>query len=453
MSAPALAPKLTYAQVVAGVSASARFTARAAHDLHYQDSVAHDRLTGWVAEIQTDVSGPQPTIPWPSLGELVLPHVRLAEDAREKGYGEVYIVEEAWERWHDAMLSLRGTETHLAAMGVMYLEAEKALASAPDEVKDALVLREADLELVQADVRLDETAGTAAAKAAAQAHNKALDKRVWLHDLQLRQLAGPDGKLGSMARLSSAIGSHVTRASREAASFNKNNALLRATVSAKEGIPEDALDDEDVALGVCQLLASAATPPMLLPQPRPPGGTEMRSHWREAAAAWKAGATCSEARLASMLAAHTATAAATIDSVAALLGVDKAGKGLVGDQVRAYQALATVAQRLQIVGSAAPFGPAALVELGDRMAHLTDMLSAPPWSDKMLSERCDFVVATLQTARRNEERATHSTSVGGSSTTEAGSKLGAGTIPKHFQPWSLRKRFETACNGKDVGYS
>ncbi|KAL1507079.1 hypothetical protein AB1Y20_007940 [Prymnesium parvum] len=118
MSAPALAPKLTYAQVVAGVSASARFTARAAHDLHYQDTAAHERLTGWVAEIQTDTSGPQPTIPWPSLGELVLPHVRLAEDAREKGYGEVYIVEEAWERWHDAMLSLRGTETHLAAMGV-----------------------------------------------------------------------------------------------------------------------------------------------------------------------------------------------------------------------------------------------------------------------------------------------------------------------------------------------
>ena len=58
---------------------------------------------------------------WPALAELIMPFVTLAADAQGAGYGAVYIDDDAWSRWAEAMASL------LAGMDTSALLTPKAL--------------------------------------------------------------------------------------------------------------------------------------------------------------------------------------------------------------------------------------------------------------------------------------------------------------------------------------
>ncbi|KAL3893121.1 MAG: hypothetical protein SGPRY_014452 [Prymnesium sp.] len=178
---------------------------------------------------------------------LSSPSTRTRKDVAT--YAEVYIVEAARARWHEALLSLRGADTHLAATGMMmYQDVTAALADAPQATNASLSLCMADLELIQADARHDETAGGAAAQAAAVAKNQDLDKRAWLGELRLRDLCGADGRLGNMAR------------------------RWEATHYAGEGVPEGDLDGEEISLGIRDLLAASVPPHMLRALGQAPGG-------------------------------------------------------------------------------------------------------------------------------------------------------------------------------------
>ena len=120
-------------------------------------------------------------------------------------------------------------------------------------------------------------------------------------------------------------------------------------------------------------------------------------------------------------------------AIAAVLGVDRAGAGMREDRAVAFHAISAVGRRLNIIQADAPFGPAAVRELGGRAAHLAGMLEASPWKERALQERCDFLVLTLQTAQRTEERAVHVPAPGVAGGGGDAARLGVGTVPKHYQ--------------------
>ncbi|KAL3930067.1 MAG: hypothetical protein SGPRY_001692 [Prymnesium sp.] len=131
-----------------------------------------------------------------------------------------------------------------------------------------------------------------------------------------------------------------------------------------------------------------------------------------------------------------ALTATTLDPVRALLGVDKAGRGLQVERAAAYTAVSAVAQWIGVISHSDPFGTAALQELGARLSHLQEMLKADPWVHRTLTERCDFVIVSCQLAKRAEERRVSVAAAAGETGAGGGgaiSKQGPGKVPKHFQ--------------------
>ena len=70
---------------------------------------------------------------WPVLAEVVMPFVTLAPDAWESGYGAVYIDEDAWSRWAEAM-SMLIADMGKAAWPKAYEEIMKKLETASENI-------------------------------------------------------------------------------------------------------------------------------------------------------------------------------------------------------------------------------------------------------------------------------------------------------------------------------
>ena len=136
------------------------FAARGAHNLFLEGEAQRRAILGSITGVSL-VDGIK-EVEWPALAELIMPFVTLAADARGAGYGAVYIDDDAWSRWAEAMASLlAGMDT--SAWSKSYGEIMRRLETASDDVKARLHLHLADLVPVQPDVHHAEE-GSAAQK-------------------------------------------------------------------------------------------------------------------------------------------------------------------------------------------------------------------------------------------------------------------------------------------------
>ena len=367
--------------------------------------------------------------------ELVLPFVKLGEDARGVCFGDMYIKQEAYSRMLAAVLQLApGDGTVLGTVGKMYEEVNKGYAVATDAVKEALTLELGDLSSVEQDVPMDETAGTDEEKAEAVVYNRTLAERRFLNFIKLEDLVASDGRLRRLAKLGTWLGNHVTKAAREAPGFNRRLMMLRSAIEAKEG--NHTLENDELAEGVKCVLASTSVQPLLVSLCPGAGGPQARSDMRSWLHVWGNDTVGSEAHLASILRANFVAAAASCPAIRALVGCDAGGLIASVDSSEAYQATSSVALRVQARSAADHFGPAAFAELASKICHLTELLSSVPMVDKTMQERMDYVVTMLQQGARAEHRSTNwiaSNVPDMSKSRDSKLRLGAGTVPKHYQ--------------------
>ena len=187
-----------------------RFNARASHAL-YLAEVTRQAWASRVVPLPVKQDADGFGMQWGNLGELVLPFASLHEDATDVGYGEAYILEGAWARLNDAVLSLLPGEGRIVGTyGRMYEDVERALHAAPQSVKDSLVLHRVDFDNVQDDPGVL-VAGSAEAIADSQAADAAAVQRNFVNVLTLGQLRGSNGRLERMARLSMWFGAITSR--------------------------------------------------------------------------------------------------------------------------------------------------------------------------------------------------------------------------------------------------
>lgn len=101
-----------------------------------------------------------------------------------------------------------------------------------------------------------------------------------------------------------------------------------------------------------------------------PSETSSRIELRQIASAWRQGETAKKSWKARLLEERFTSAVTTLEPMRALLGVEKAGKGLRVEQaiIIAYAALATVAHQVGVAAPAEAFGPSAILELSTRIA-------------------------------------------------------------------------------------
>jgi hypothetical protein len=101
-----------YAAAAAGAGRVDVLTARGEHDLSFVGVCGKREgrrkvWSEWVATLPMEMSGALAATPWPVLGELVLPHLRLAEAAKTLVPAEVVYTAEAWNQWLQALESLQ----------------------------------------------------------------------------------------------------------------------------------------------------------------------------------------------------------------------------------------------------------------------------------------------------------------------------------------------------------
>jgi len=419
---------ITYLQ--AEGDADERFAARGAHNLLLEGEAQRQAFLGSIAGVSL-VDGIK-ELEWPVLAEVVMPFVTLATDAWESGYGAVYIDEDAWSRWAEAM-SMLIADMGKAAWTKAYEEIMKRLEAASEDIKQKMHLRLADLVPVQPEVHYAEE-GNAAQRAAAAAKNKATQDRAFLKELKLGDLAGSDGRLAFYARAATAVGSHVTVSSRDAKSFMKAVRAIRNAAESKMG--ED-LDSEEVALAFKGMLTVDPVMPVLMNLTKTAGGPAARINLRRMAWVWSGDRPVGEAELAPLLKENFHAALACFDAVRAMVGSAADGSSLPADVGRVYSSVSTVAIRVGVLRNGDHLGPASLKELEHKMKHLRGTLEGGRYTAKSMSERCDEVVCRLQAVARNAAMHLPAGAVGGAGTaTETdrlGAKPGAGAVPKHYQ--------------------
>ena len=142
----------------------------------------------------------------------------LQPDAEDLMAGDIFISDAAWARWISTIgiVKLMGASGAIATYGVFTRVMRARVAAASDADRAAMQWARADCLTVQAEAVQGETAGDAAAQAAAAAYNAQLSERAFLSSLPLGRLKAHDGSMHRFARLFAALGSHVTRASRDA---------------------------------------------------------------------------------------------------------------------------------------------------------------------------------------------------------------------------------------------
>jgi len=353
---------ITYLQ--ADGDAAARFATRGAHNVLLEGEAQRQAILGSIAGIPL-VDGIK-ELEWPAFAELVMPFVTLATDAWETGYGAVYIDEDAWSRWAEAM-SMLLVDMDKAAWSKAYEEIMKRLERASEDIKQKLHLRLADLLPVQPEAHYT-AEGTAAQKADAAAKNKATQDRAFLKELKLGDLVGSDGRLGLYARAAAALGSHVAVASREAQSFMKAVRAIRNAAEAKMG--ED-LDSEEYALAFKGILTAEPVMPVLMSLTKTAGGPAARINLRRMAWVWSGDRPVGEAELAPLLKENFHAALACFDAVRAMVGAAADGASLPADVGLVYSAVSTVAIRIGVLKNGDHLGPASLKELEHKMKHLS----------------------------------------------------------------------------------
>jgi hypothetical protein len=99
-----------YAAAAPGAGRIDVMTARGEHDLLWQTEGRRKVWSEWVATLPMEMSGALAATPWPVLGEVVLPHLRLAEELRTQVPVEVVYTAEAWDLWLHALEELQGSE-------------------------------------------------------------------------------------------------------------------------------------------------------------------------------------------------------------------------------------------------------------------------------------------------------------------------------------------------------
>ena len=342
---------ITYLQ--AEGDADERFAARGAHNLLLEGEAQRQAFLGSIAGVSL-VDGIK-ELEWPVLAEVVMPFVTLATDAWESGYGAVYIDEDAWSRWAEAM-SMLIADMGKAAWTKAYEEIMKRLEAASEDIKQKMHLRLADLVPVQPEVHYAEE-GNAAQRAAAAAKNKATQDRAFLKELKLGDLAGSDGRLAFYARAATAVGSHVTVSSRDAKSFMKAVRAIRNAAESKMG--ED-LDSEEVALAFKGMLTVDPVMPVLMNLTKTAGGPAARINLRRMAWVWSGDRPVGEAELAPLLKENFHAALACFDAVRAMVGSAADGSSLPADVGRVYSSVSTVAMRVGVLKNGDHLGPASL---------------------------------------------------------------------------------------------
>ena len=98
-----------------------------------------------------------------------------------------------------------------------------------------------------------------------------------------------------------------------------------------------------------------------------------------------------------------------------------------------YQALGAAAVRVGVLPAGALLGVGEMCTLGEKLVHLTDMLTAPPWSTRSMAERFDFAVGLLLSAAKSEARTTGPGALQVVSEKGKVQVLGRGAVPKHFE--------------------
>ena len=265
---------ITYLQAEGDVEAC--FAARGAHNHFLEGTAQRYAILGSIAGVSL-VDGIK-ELEWPALAELIMPFVTLAADARGAGYGAVYIDDDAWSRWAEAMAALLAG-MNMSAWSKSYEEIMRRLETASDDVKARLHLHLADLVPVQPEVHHAEE-GSASQKAAAAAKNRAAKDRAFLKELKLGDLAGSDGRLVFYPRAAAALGSHVTVATRESPSFAKAVQAIRSAAEAKMGA---GMDSEECALAFKGILTAEPVMPVLMRLTQKAGGPAARMALRRMA--------------------------------------------------------------------------------------------------------------------------------------------------------------------------
>jgi hypothetical protein len=127
-----------------------------------------------------EMSGALAATPWPVLGEVVLPHLRLAEELRTQVPVEVVYTAEAWDLWLHALEELQGSEMPaLQSVAAVHESLRAKLEAAPQALRDKLVLRP---EHVVAAQREPAPAAAGAGAVAPTDEEEALaEEREWLH--------------------------------------------------------------------------------------------------------------------------------------------------------------------------------------------------------------------------------------------------------------------------------
>ena len=126
------------------LTGDALFASRGAHLLYFEDA---DRAAEWkkaLPELAWSSDGPTTTLHVSSLGWL-LSFVGLAEDAEEEPFAYRQPSPAAWARWLAALIRA-AVPMHRKQLGVWLTVARATLRTAAEDVRDALVLHQADLE-------------------------------------------------------------------------------------------------------------------------------------------------------------------------------------------------------------------------------------------------------------------------------------------------------------------
>ena len=147
----AAAEFVRYEAPAAGADAAATRAARAAHNLIVQTEEARTELRAKAAGLPFEGAW---ALASSVVAEIVLDHVTAGDDLLEQSVGAHYFSETAWDRWLAAVMSLASTAGGALALPLLRQTVEKAVASAPDAVKQALIARASDLERCQSEAML-----------------------------------------------------------------------------------------------------------------------------------------------------------------------------------------------------------------------------------------------------------------------------------------------------------
>ena len=439
---------LDYMYVAPGADADAGFRVRGMHDLIITNDSTHSALTGWLAEIPTQVAEGETVMKYCVPLEVTAGTVDVDPDVYDLQVLAYHVTSASFSRYMGKMHDIGTQQGGARPLAAVLEDSDAQILQASPADRAALRLARVDLASVQRDVQAEvppspddpttpEGREVERVRAAAALHNANVEKRALLSGVTFGALAQRSGgRARPLAMMAAFLGSHITVEARNSSNFMRGVDMLLAMAAQHWGVNVEELTSEEVAESVVGLFTQMQPAPALARFTREPGGAEARLWVRTLIEFWLHGTTTAAAASVegTLLPRVIGTAVACFPLLDATLGRAVGGTGSLASSSpsAAISIVRHMLERTGVLSVSDPVSVSAMREIQKNGQHMTEMLRVSPWSERSPMERAEFVVERLRVASTLSSRGAGAAAPD-TDKSEGVVARGTGAIPKHYQ--------------------